>query len=100
MQYCERDTFMFKFDLKSGYFHLDICPQQHTYLGFMWKSKFDCFTVLVFGISTVPYILSKCLRPMVKYWRENFVKVVLYLDDDFGMNTDEEQFIKDSNFVR
>jgi hypothetical protein len=27
VQYFERDTFMFKFDLKSGYFHLDICPQ-------------------------------------------------------------------------
>ena len=66
----------------------------------MWKGKFDCFTVLVFGISTDPYIFSKCLRPMVKYWREHFVKIVLYLDDDFGMNTDEEQCIKDSNFVR
>jgi hypothetical protein len=37
---------------------------------------------------------------MVKYWRENSVKIVLYLDDGFGMNTDEEQCIKDSNFVR
>ena len=37
---------------------------------------------------------------MVKYWRENSVKIVLYLDDSFGMNTDEEQCIKDSNFVR
>ena len=91
---------MFKFDLKSGYFHLDICPQQHAYLGFMWKRKFYCFTVLVFGISTGPYIFTKCLRPMVKYWRENSVKIVLYLDDGFGMNTDEEQCIKDSNFVR
>lgn len=100
VQYFERDTFMFKFDLKSGYFHLDICPQQHTYLGFMWKGKFYCFTVLVFGISTGPYIFTKCLRPMVKYWRENSVKIVLYLDDGFGMNTDEEKCIKDSNFVR
>jgi hypothetical protein len=100
VQYFERDTFMFKFDLKSGCFHLDIFPQQHTYLGFMWKDKFYCFTVLVFGISTGPYIFTKCLRPMVKYWRENSVKIVLYLDDGFGMNTDEEQCIKDSNFVR
>jgi Zn ribbon nucleic-acid-binding protein len=37
---------------------------------------------------------------MVKYWRENSVKIVLYLDDGFGMNTDEKQCIKDSNFVR
>jgi hypothetical protein len=80
VQYFERDAFMFKFDLKSDYFHLDIFPQQHTYLGFMWKGKFYCFTVLVFGISTGPYMLTKCLRPMVKYWRENSVKIVLYLN--------------------
>jgi hypothetical protein len=66
----------------------------------MWKRKFYCFTVLVFGISMGPYIFTKCLRPMVKYWRENSVNIVLYLDDGFGMNTDEEQCIKDSNFVR
>jgi hypothetical protein len=52
------------------------------------------------GISTGPYIFTKCLRPMVKYWRENSVKIVLYLDDSFGMNTYEEQCIKDSNFVK
>ena len=26
VQYFDRDTSMFKFDLKSGYFHLNICP--------------------------------------------------------------------------
>jgi hypothetical protein len=29
VQYFERDAFMFKFDLKSDYFHLDIFPQQY-----------------------------------------------------------------------
>jgi hypothetical protein len=52
-----KNAFMFKFDLKSDYFHLDIFPQQHTYLGFMWKGKFYCFTVLVFGISTTHIFL-------------------------------------------
>ena len=100
IQYFEQNTSMFKFDLKSGYFHLDICPQQQTYLGFSWKEKFYCFTVLPFGISTGPYIFTKCLRPLVKFWRENSVKIVLYLDDGFGMNLDEKQCIEDSRFVR
>jgi hypothetical protein len=67
VQYFERDTFMFKFDLKSGYFHLDICPQQHAYLGFMWKRKFYCFTVLVFGISMGK---TKLLAPI---FSQNFI---------------------------
>ena len=91
---------MYKFDLSSGYFHLDICPQQQTFLGFRWNNRFYCFTVLVFGICTGPYIFTKCLRPMVKYWRENGIDVVLYLDDGFGMCTDKSKCIEDSNFVK
>ena len=30
----EKDNYMFTFDLKSGYHHIDICPAQHKYLGF------------------------------------------------------------------
>ena len=32
----EMGDYMFTFDLKSGYHHVDICPVQHTYLGFAW----------------------------------------------------------------
>lgn len=83
VQYFEKDCYMHKFDLRLGYFHLDICPQQHTYLGFPWQGKFYCFTVLAFGISAGPCIFTKCLRSLVKYWRENSVNIVLYLDDGF-----------------
>ncbi|CAC5360929.1 unnamed protein product [Mytilus coruscus] len=83
VQYFQKDSYMYKFDLSSGYFHLDICPQQQTFLGFSWNNRFYCFTVLVFGICTGPYIFTKCLRPMVKYWCENGKDVVLYLDDGF-----------------
>ncbi|VDI24030.1 Hypothetical predicted protein [Mytilus galloprovincialis] len=37
---------------------------------------------------------------MVKYWRENGIDVVLYLDDGFGMCTDKSKCIEDSNFVK
>jgi hypothetical protein len=36
-------------------FHIDICPQQHTYLEFQWKEQFYSYTVLAFGITTGPY---------------------------------------------
>ena len=78
IQYFHKNSYMFKFDLSSGYFHLDVCPQQQTFLGFSWNNRFYCFTVLVFGICTGPYIFTKCLRPLVKHWRENGISVVLY----------------------
>jgi hypothetical protein len=54
---------------------------------------------LAFGITTGPYIFSKCLRPLVKFWRENGVKVVLYIDDGFGMNKDVSSCYEDAQFV-
>ncbi|CAC5365463.1 unnamed protein product [Mytilus coruscus] len=100
VQYFQKTYYLYKFNLKSDYFHLDICPQQHTYLGFSWENKFYCVTVLTFGLSTGPYIFSKCLRPLVKYWSKNGIKIVLYLDDGFGMNYDYIECIKDADFVK
>lgn len=37
----EKDAFMFTFDLKSGYHHIDIHPDYQTYLGFAWEGKFN-----------------------------------------------------------
>ena len=88
-QYFQKDSYLYKFDLKSGYFHIDICPSHMTYLGFSWNSKFYCYTVLPFGLSSAPYIFSKCLRPMVKFWRQNCIKIVLYLDDGLGVSESE-----------
>lgn len=51
VQFFNKDMFLFKFDLKSGYHHFDVCPQKQTYLGFSWGNKFDCFSVLVFGLA-------------------------------------------------
>ena len=55
---------------------------------------------MAFGITTGPYIFTKCLRPLENFWRENGVKVVLYLDDRFGMNKDVSSCYEDAQFVK
>ena len=57
-----------------------------TYLGFYFEGKFYCFAVMAFGISSAPFLFSKCLKTMIKYWRENAIRVVMFLDGGFGMN--------------
>ena len=56
----EANDFLFKFDLKSGYHHVDIHPEHVKYLGFQWAEKgvtrYYVFTVLPFGLSTACYI--------------------------------------------
>jgi len=39
IQLFNKDNLLFKFYLRSGYHHFDICPQQQTYLGFSWNNK-------------------------------------------------------------
>ena len=99
MHYFHKGDFMFKFDLKSGYHHIDIAEWCQTFLGFAWQERFYVFTVLPFGLSSAPYIFTKCLRPMVRFWREHGVNIVLYLDDGWCSNRSLESCSRDAQFV-
>ena len=51
----EADEYLFKFDLKSGYHHVDVHLEHHKFLGCQWELKgvrsYFVFTVLPFGLS-------------------------------------------------
>ena len=85
LQYFRKNHFMFSFDLKSGYHHIDIYPEHCKYLSFAWDfgsgSRYFSFQVLPFGLSSAPFIFTKCLRPLVKHWRNKGFFIVVYLDD-------------------
>ena len=69
---------MISFDLKSGYHHIEIHKNFQKFLGYSWKSsktnklKYYVFTVLPFGLSSAPYVFTKCLKPLQKYWRLHY----------------------------
>ena len=37
--------------------------------------------MLPFGLATAPYVFTKLLRPLVKKWRSQGLRVVIYVDD-------------------
>ena len=83
-----REDFLFKFDLKSGYHHLDIFEPHQKYLHFAWKTdnniRYFMFTVMPFrpfGLSTACFVFTKFMWPLVKYWRSKGLRTVLYLDE-------------------
>lgn len=63
LAYFTKDSYMFPYYLKSDYHHVQISQEHQTYLGFSGKAFnseneiFYVFTVLPFGLSTVPYVL-------------------------------------------
>jgi hypothetical protein len=87
---------MLPFDLKNGYHHIEIHPDHLRCLGFTWKFpgeasiRYFVFTVLPFGLSSAPYIFTKCLKPLEKYWRFNGVNIALFLDDGWLIDSDRD----------
>ena len=81
----QRDDYLFSFDLKSGYHHVDIFEPHWQFFGFKWEVKgvtqFYLFTVLPFGLATACYAFTKLLWPLVKYWHSQGLRALLYLDD-------------------
>ena len=102
--YLPFDRFMFKFDLKSGYHHIDILQEHQTFLGLSWVvngvRKFFVFTVLPFGLSSAPYIFTKVVRVLVRYWRSHAVRITVYLDDGLGSARDFARCVAASLFVK
>jgi hypothetical protein len=62
---------MFKFDLTSGYHHIDIASKCQSFLGFSLPSneklRYFVFSVLTFGLATAGFNFTKVLRELVKY---------------------------------
>ena len=96
---------MFKFDLKSGYHHIEIHKDCQKYLCFSWKfadgtTKYFQFAVLPFGLSSAPYIFTKIVRVLIKYWRSFAIKISCFIDDGLAVEYSEAQAKENSKFVR
>lgn len=85
MQMFSRNDYMVTFDLKSGYHHVDIFQDHWQYLGFTWgvgsKLRYFTFTVLPFGLATACYAFTKLMRPLIKHWRGQGIRAIVYIDD-------------------
>ena len=85
------------FDLKNGYHHVDIFPSHQRFLGFSWtfpdgRIRYFAYTVLPFGLSSAPYLYTKLVRPLVKYWRSRGLYCIVYLDDGLHLRENPESF--------
>ena len=80
----EVGDYFFKFDIKSGYHHIDILE---AHLGFSWKFdgkiRYFVFTVLVFGLAIAPFVFTKVVRVLIKHWRSLAIRIFAFIDDVF-----------------
>ena len=56
--------------------------------------------MLPFGLSTVCYVFTKLLRPLIKHWREKGLKAIIYLDDGIVAVKGKEKALEESKHVK
>ena len=104
IQYVRKGSFMFSFDLRHGYHHLDLFEGHQMYTGFSFlvggRVRYFFFTVLCFGLTSGPYIFTKLLRPLVRHWRGHGIQIAVFLDDGAGTNTDFDTCFSQAKQVR
>ena len=100
MMLFEPSEWMFSFDLKSGYHHIDVAQKHRKYLGFSWEGNVYRFVVLPFGLSSAPYVFTKMMHPLVRLWRSKGLKAVVYLADGICALQNEIEARTASNWVK
>ena len=80
-----KEYFVFSFDLKSRYRHIDIFPDHCRYLAFSWDfgsghTRYFQFTVLLFGLSSAPFIFTKLLKSLESHWRAQGIPIDIFFD--------------------
>ena len=104
MQMFSYKNYMFTFDLKSGYHHLDVFQEHWQYLGFAWgvgtEMRYYTFTVLPFGLAMVCYIFTTLIRPLIRHWRSQGIWAIVYIDDGIVAVEGEAQAQQVSKIVQ
>ena len=97
-------SFLYTFDLKGAYHHIDIYQAHRTFLGFSCKyndkTRYFIFNSLPFGIKTAGHIFTKVMRVVVKFLRSKGHKVIMFLDDGIGGDASYEKAIWSSEFTK
>lgn len=70
-----------QFFVKYAYLIVPICQQHQEFLKFRWQGQAWQFQVLLFGLTSAPYMFTKLMKPVVSLLRKLGVRHVLYLDN-------------------
>ena len=69
----DKGKYLFSFNLKTGYHHVEIAELCHKHLRFACDNKFCVFTVLLFGVASACYIFTKLGYKGLCTWTKVFV---------------------------
>ena len=103
-QLFEKGFYMFLFDIRGAYNHIDIFQPHRTFLGFSWpgrgKEAYYVYNSLPFGLASAGNIFCKDLKVLVTFWHSKGHRVVTFLGDGLGGNQNYNTACASSEFVK
>ena len=103
-QLFEKGYYMFTFDIRGAYNHIDIFQPHRAFLGFSWpkggKEAYYVYNSLPFGLASAGHIFCKVLRVLVMFWRSKGHRVLTFLDDGLGGSLTFNEACTSSTFIR
>lgn len=77
----ELGDWLFTWDLKDGYWHVDMHESSRTYMCFEWESQLYYFAVMPFGLAPACWVFTKLVRVPMSFMRKQGLKCLGYIDD-------------------
>ena len=77
--------FLYTMDLTDAYFSVPIHKNYRKYFRFLWKKQIFEFLVMVFGLTTAPWVFTKITKPLIAFLHSRGARASIYIDDGIGM---------------
>lgn len=99
------DAWMATLDLSRGYYHLEVCQEQQSLLGFEWEFQdgeraFFQWRVAFLGICDLVFFFTKLVKPIVVYCKKRGMSLFCYIDDFLVLGKSEEECKVNVAFLR
>ena len=96
----EPGDFLFAWDLKDGYWHIDLHPEFWTYMAFEWEGVTYYFAVLPFGCAPACWVFTTVIDVLIATCRAFGLKCLSYIDDGLGGAQPMAEAVRMSGMVR
>jgi hypothetical protein len=96
----EPGDFLFAWDLKDGYWHIDLHPDFWTYMAFEWEGEIYHFAVLPFGCAPACWAFTTVIDVLIAACRAFGLKCLSYIDDGLGGAKPLAEAVRMSGMVR
>ena len=80
----ELGDWMFAWDLKDGYFHMDMASSMFTYMAFQWEGEIMYFVQCPNGLVPACWAFTKLVRAVMAHLRSMGLKCLGYIVDGLG----------------